>query len=77
MIDGMHNIAKAEVAQAMAQWTDLFAILFEEAGADDHRAMADFFVSSSKNAKYDATDRSILLSRLATLKAATLALLAS
>jgi len=41
----------------------------------DPAAVADFFVSSSKNAKYDVGSRSVLLNRLATLKEATLALL--
>ena len=75
VIDGMNTIAKDEVAQAMAAWTEMFAVLFKDAGAANPSVMADFFVSSSKTAKYDVADRDALLNRLATLKGATLALL--
>lgn len=75
MIDGLNLVAKAEVAEAFAEWTAMFSGLFAEEGAGAPDALADFFVSSSKNAKYDVPDRTTLAMRLALLRDATLALL--
>lgn len=74
MIDGLHKVAQIEVAEATGELIALFSDLFAEAGASDPAALADFFVSSSKNAKYDVPDRATLVTRLAFLKSATLAL---
>lgn len=76
LFDGINNVAKAEVAEGMAQWVAMFRDLFAEAGIADPEALADFFVFSSKNAKYDVPDRASYLRRLDTLKAATLSVIA-
>ena len=75
VIDGLHNVAKAEVAEGMAQWTTLFRELFESAGVEAADAQADFFVQASKNTKYDVPDRATFLQRLKMLKLATLSVI--
>ena len=75
MIDGMHSVAQAEIADVMAEWRSMFAAAFADAGYADATTLADFFISSSKNAKFDVVSRTALVQRLDVLKQATMALL--
>lgn len=75
IVDGLNAVAKSEMDEAMARWRTMFAAQFAKTGADDPETMADFFVSASKSAKYDVTDRDGLIKRLAMLKQAVLAML--
>lgn len=77
IIDGLNAVAKSEMDEAMAKWRAMFAEKFQSAGAADPATMADFFVSASKSAKYDAIDRTALVKRLDMLKQAVLAMLPS
>lgn len=75
IVDGLNAVAKSEMDDAMQRWRNMFSAKFAQAGADDPEEMADFFVSASKSAKYDAIDRAALVKRLAMLKRAVLAML--
>lgn len=77
IVDGLNAVAKSEMDEAMAKWRTMFAAKFTTAGAADPDTMADFFVSASKSAKYDAIDRTTLVKRLEMLKQAVLAMLPS
>lgn len=76
LLDGLHRIAKEEMEQLAAQWTDMFAVLLQDVGvaAGDQSDLADFIYATSINAKYNAVDRNAVASRLRVLKASVLAL---
>lgn len=81
LMDGVHQAASEELAAQDVKWR---ASLFEMVQSDapkgqepssTHQDIVDFFYSGSLNAKYGVTDVAHLRSRLATIRAATLALL--
>lgn len=83
LIDGLHKAASEEMAAQDRQWRTVLAEVLE-AGASSGKTHAprvddivDFFYATSMNAKYGAADIAQLRSRLATIKAATLALISS
>lgn len=81
LMDGMHKVASEEMTTQDKKWR---AAIAEMLGADvmDRTGVspsiddiAEFFYSTSLNAKHGVEDITQLRSRLATIKAATLALL--
>lgn len=83
LIDGLYKAASEEIAAQDIKWrAELSEVLQVEApkGAarqPSHHDIVDFFYSTSMNAKHGAADIEQLRSRLATIKAATLALISS
>lgn len=81
LIDGMHKAATEEIKVLDAQWIAALDRMLEGhdvATTDDGpslREVAEFFYTTSLNAKYGAADLEALRRRLATIRTATLALL--
>lgn len=82
LIDGMHSIASEEMLELKQEWTAIFTDLIRQhtkpgtSAHQDAEATADFLFSTSANAKYDAPDRETIVTRLAILKRAVLAMMA-
>lgn len=79
LIEGVHRIACGEMEESAERWRGYFATaLAAQYDADriDIPALADFIHSTAANAKIGATSRTDLETRLKTLKASLLALLA-
>ncbi len=80
LLDGLNTAGHAELAEGTARWTHALAELLRghdfdfDAIGQSAEDLADFIYSTSSSAKYSAQSRAQLLSRLATLKAAVLAL---
>lgn len=78
LMEGMNSSAAEELCGIEAEWKADLAKLFDDAtpaSETKHADLADFFYSASLNAKHGCTDRAHLERRLATIRAATLALL--
>ena len=81
LLDGLHKAASEEMADQDIKWRDALAEVLQAgassggAHASSHNDMVDFFYSTSMNAKHGAADIAQLRSRLATIRAATLALI--
>ncbi len=78
LADGLHAAASEELEAADVAWKARLRALFAQnapgVAAED---VAEFFYSSSINAKYGVSDRARLVQRLDTIRAATLALIAN
>ena len=74
LFEGMHHIAKAELAQAEESWEALFVDMFESAEVVckdpnvSHKELADYIYSTAKNAKFGAKSRDELERRLFVLR---------
>ncbi len=81
LMDGMHKAASEETSVLDDQWQTAISQMMRTATnghpptAPSIEEIADFFYSTSLNAKYGVKDITNLRSRLATIKAATLSLL--
>lgn len=80
LLDGIHKVAAEEMEEAQKGWEHRFETLFgAQKGAEnlgDPKSFADFFFTTSINAKYNADVREVVESRLSHLKASVLARLA-
>lgn len=80
LLDGLNTAGHAELAEGMVRWTRALADLLRgqdidfDAIGQSAEDLADFIYLASSSAKYSAQSRAQLLSRLATLKSAVLAL---
>lgn len=80
LIDGIHTIAKHEMIEIAKLWNVMFETVIREhaveGGVAHHNAAAtaEFIFSASMNAKTNATDRSVVVTRLNILKLAVLSL---
>lgn len=83
LMDGLRQAGSAEMTALNQQWrAELTAIFAAHAplaatAPASHEEIADFFYTASLNAKHGVDDITELRSRLRTIKAATLALLAA
>lgn len=83
LMEGLHKAASEEMAAQDLQWrTALAEVLQADASnggpnPSSRHDLVDFFYSTSMNAKYGSSDVAQLRSRLATIRAATLALINS
>ena len=74
LLEGMHHIAKAELAQAEESWEELFVKMFEAEGItckDPNvglKELADYIYSTAKNAKFGAKSKDELKYRLHVLR---------
>jgi len=78
LVDGLHRVAKLELDQATLLWTSAFAAELKGEGVPEEECagLADYIYSTSTNAKYNAENREVLVTRLRLLKASLLALIA-
>lgn len=77
LFDGLHQVAKVEMAQVGQQWVASFAHMLEAEGvpAGQCETLADYVFSTAGNAKYNADNRAVVEGRLDLLKASVLALI--
>lgn len=80
LMEGMHSAAAQELEAIEADWLRDLTQVFASTGAPlpmPAEDLADFFYSSSLNAKHGCTDAAHLAKRLHAIKTATLALIQS
>lgn len=79
LVDGLHRVAREEMAQAAEMWGTRFEALFRDhaPGYAAPADLAEFFYSGALNAKYSAENRAVVETRLRMLVASIMALIAA